>query len=360
MNEIQNDSIKSTLIKIETLQKEYEVVLQQYQEAGKNYIESLQLTTSNPCSKYKKDSVGISQKCYEQIWTDQGCTDTSYVDAGSDWAKTQTLEGLVNDSYLWATLTDDAHRQACYKNSTTFTSNTEPVFPKDETNKLVALKGRTWWGTSKLDEGPVSSQEECENMCVNSTKCSGATFNPVKKYCWTRTGDGNISVGRDDDYALITQQKSALSTMKFLNTRLLELNEKITDMIRTISPKVEKQYENKNETQIQLNQSYDKLLEQKIELDKQMQEYYSIEQEENSQSIYANQQNTSYRFWVLITCLVLLFTINKLFGSVSQTLSITIWILIIVILIILTYTFSTPSGLMLWFIVIIIAVILKR
>ena len=40
--EIQNDKMKSALIKVEALQKEYEVILQQYQEAGKNYINSLQ------------------------------------------------------------------------------------------------------------------------------------------------------------------------------------------------------------------------------------------------------------------------------------------------------------------------------
>ena len=71
-NEIQNDKIKSTLIKVETLQKEYEVTLQQYQEAGKNYITSLQTESSNPCSNYQKDSTGISQECYNKIWADQG------------------------------------------------------------------------------------------------------------------------------------------------------------------------------------------------------------------------------------------------------------------------------------------------
>ena len=46
-NEIQKDKIKSTLIKIESLQKEYEVTLQQYQEAGQNYITSIQTSKTN-------------------------------------------------------------------------------------------------------------------------------------------------------------------------------------------------------------------------------------------------------------------------------------------------------------------------
>ena len=47
IKEIQNDKINSALIKLETLQKEYEVTLQQYQEAGKNYITALQSNDNN-------------------------------------------------------------------------------------------------------------------------------------------------------------------------------------------------------------------------------------------------------------------------------------------------------------------------
>lgn len=267
INEMQNDKIKSTLIKVETLQKEYEVTLQQYQESGKNYITSLQTNSS--------------------------------------------------------------------------------------TNVFTALKGRTWWGTKGLSEGTVESQEECENMCANSSECSGATFNPVKRYCWTRSGEADISIGNDDTYALITQQKAALSVMKYLNDKLLDLNKQISEQLQNINPEVRKQYEEKNQKQQELNESYNKLLEQKIELDKQLQEYYSIDQEEGNQYMYVNQQNVSFRFWVLITCLILLITIKQIFGAGSPPISMTIWLLIIIVLIILTYSLSTPSGFLMWFILLV-------
>lgn len=268
-NEIQNDKIKSTLIKVETLQKEYEVTLQQYQEAGKNYITSLQ---SKPSETSKND--------------------------------------------------------------------------------FSALKGRTWWGTSGLSEGTVETQEECENMCANSEKCSGATFNPVKRYCWTRTGESTITIGKDNDYALITIQKEALLTMKQLNRQLLIINQKIANELKNINPEVVKQYEEKNKTQQQLSISYNKLLEQKIELDKQLQENYSIQQEEDNQLMNVSQENMYYRFWVLITCLVLLILIKRLFAFETAPMSIIIWLMIIIVLIILTYTLSSPSGFKIWFIII--------
>ena len=361
INEIQNDKINSALIKIEALQKEYEVTLQQYQEAGKNYITALQNAPSNPCKDYTKDSTSISQECYDKIWKDQGCL-TQAPSADSDWSKSQTLDGLVNDSYLWATLTDEDHRKGCYGDSTSYTTNTEPVYPDDSpdaNSKFVALKGRTWWGSSGLSQASVSTQEECESMCANESKCSGATFNPVKRYCWIRTGESKITPGLTDDYALITQQKAALSVMIYLNEKLLDLNQQITNEIKNINPEVEEQYNENNEKQQQLSSSYSQLLEQKIEMDKQLKEYSSINQEEENQGLFVTQQNISYRFWILITCLVLLITITKFFGGDNPSISMTVWLIIIIVLIILTFTLSSRSGFMMWFILIIAIVLFK-
>jgi hypothetical protein len=275
INELQNDKIKSSLIKVQALQKEYEVTLQQYQEAVQNFITNLQSTKSNT----KK----------------------------------------------------------------TFT----------------ALKGRTWWGASGLSEGSVSTQEECENMCANSSKCSGATFNPVKRYCWTRSGDSMITAGRDDDYALITQQTADLSVMKYLNQRLLDLNQEITNELQNINPEVKEQYDEKNIKQEQLMSSYNYLLEQKIELDKELREYYSIEQEENNQSIFVNQQNLSFRFWVLLTCLVVLLMIYQFFSGELPPISITIPLITIIVLIIFTYNLSHPSGFVIWIIFLLFVFLVK-
>ena len=157
--EIQNDDIQASLIKVKTLQKEYEVILQQYQEAGKNYISYLQ---------------------------------------------------------------------------------------NSDSSNYTALQGRTWWGIEGINESSAETQAECENMCASDEKCSGATFNPVKKYCWTRTGDGSLSAGLDDDYALVPKQTAALSIMKYLNERLLTLNKEIAEQLQNINPEVRQQYEDKN------------------------------------------------------------------------------------------------------------------
>ena len=271
--ELQNDKIKASLIKVEALQKEYEVTLQQYQEAGKNYINTLQ------------------------------------------------------------------------------TTNTDTI-------DFTALQGRAWWGTGGVNEGTVTTQQECETMCANSANCSGATFNPVKRYCWTRTGDGSLSAGLDSDYALIPKQKAALIVMTTLNDKLLDLNQQISSEVTNINPDVQKQFDNKNVKHQQLNASYQQLMEQKMEMEKQLQEYYSIEEENENQSLYANQQTVSMRFWVLITCVILLITLIIMFGLGINSIVI-IWLIIIIILIILTFSLSSPSGFIMWFILLIAIILMK-
>lgn len=277
MDELQNDKIKSSLIKVQALQKEYEVTLRQYQEAVQNFIMNLQ----------SKSSL------------------------------------------------------------------------KTDKNVYTALKGRSWWGTTGLSERSVSTQKECENMCASSSKCSGATFNPVKRYCWTRSGESMITPGRNDDYALITQQKASVSAMIYLNQKLLDLNKEITNELKNINPEVKEQYNETNIKQKELALSYDYLLEQKIALDKELREYYSIDEEENNQSIYVNQQSMSFKIWIMITCLVLLLMIYQFFVGVLPSISLTFWLLVIIILIMLTYTLSYPAGFIMWLILFFVIFIIK-
>ena len=270
-NEIQKENIQKALINVEALQKEYDNTLQQYQEAVKNYINSLQNSSS------------VS---------------------------------------------------------------------------FAALPGRSWWGTNGVTEGPAESQKECENMCLNSSNCSGATFNPSKHYCWTRTGDGIVTVGTDADIALIPQQKADLIVMKGLNDKLINLNQQLSSEIIVIAPQVKEQNTMKNLKQQQLKKTYNQLLEQKLEMEKQLQEYYSIDQNNQEQGLITDQSNLSYRFWVLFTILVIIITLRKILGQ-STTMSAIIWLFIIYVLIIFSFTLANPAGFAIWSLVLLSVILMK-
>ena len=120
--------------RLEKLSKEYDIVLIKYNQAQKDYINYLKTQSSNmSCSKYNSESKEIDQACYDEIWKKSGCTTTGVISASSDWSKGQTLNGLIYDSFLWATRTDSQHRDGCYGTTTNFNTATEP---KEVANKF--------------------------------------------------------------------------------------------------------------------------------------------------------------------------------------------------------------------------------
>ena len=265
-NKTNNDKMNESLLKIEVLQKEYDVTLQKYQEAVQNYIKSLESTLTT-----------------------------------------------------------------------------------DSSSNFTVLKGRTWWGTQGLKEATVSNEEDCISMCASDDKCSGATFNPVKRYCWTRSGEGQISVGLDSDNALVSNQTASMSIMKYLNGQLLDLNKQLTTELSAINPQIKEQQEEKDKKQQELNTSYQKLLEQKNEMQSEMHQLNSINKNNQNQSLFTNEQNISNRVWVLITFLVLWFTIRKMLNLPSPSISFVIWLFIISCFIILTFNLNTSGGFLLCF-----------
>ena len=108
----QKTSISITM-DLEKLQQKYSNLLTKYKAAVSEYVLFLNQQSKQPCGTYKSTSNGISQKCYDYIWSRSGCV-TSAPNANNEWAKNQTLNGLINDSFLWATMTDYSHRMGCY------------------------------------------------------------------------------------------------------------------------------------------------------------------------------------------------------------------------------------------------------
>ena len=276
MNDIQNDKTNEALIKLQALQKEYDVVLQQYEEAVKNYIASLQMETSS-----------------------------------------------------------------------------------SDTTSFTALKGRTWWGTQGVAEGIADSQDQCEAMCAKSSVCTGATFNPVKRYCWARGGDGRLTPGQDDDYALIPQQRAAMTNMKGLNDKLISLNNEIMTIVQDQQPQVEAQKQEQNNQYVKLSESYQHLLEQKVAMEKQLQEYNSIEQDYENQNLYATQQNMAYSNWTIIAIAVVIITIKKMYGSSSVSVNMIFWVVMLVLLFRLSFNLGQPSGFLVWFILLMVIILMR-
>ena len=112
------EEAKASIMNLEKLKLEYSLQLNAYKQAIADYINYLQQNAQTPCNNYSADTTGISQACYNDIWQKAGCGSGTigYPSASASWQQSQTMNGLINDSWLWATETDYNHRMGCYGN----------------------------------------------------------------------------------------------------------------------------------------------------------------------------------------------------------------------------------------------------
>lgn len=198
---------------------------------------------------------------------------------------------------------------------------------------FVALKGRSYWGTFGLQEKSVSTQKECESMCASDIKCTGATFNPEKRYCWTRGGEGSLTVGQPEDYALVYELRNNIIILKSLNEKLIGIYSSIERLLTNkVYPKMEKYDDIKKEKMNILKTQYTDLLDEKVKLNGVLQTLDNYNREYHNTTITVEQQNLSLRMWVVIAIIFIIFSFKVLSGEESGMLGniVTLIILIIV------------------------------
>jgi hypothetical protein len=210
----------------------------------------------------------------------------------------------------------------------------------NQPKNYVSLKGRAYWGKQSLKEGNVASKEDCINMCKSDSKCSGATYNEKKNYCWTRQGTSSLTASDENDYAILSQDKTLLTRLQYFNSKLSDMSEEIIKELNELKPNL-KEDQNKNDfKQKQIEIHYTNLQKQKKDIEKELDEYMAIENEYINQQLYANQNNISLRVWFIITAIILLVTFKKMVGQQSVSLSILFWIILVGLVIVLSISIN--------------------
>jgi hypothetical protein len=261
-----------------------------------------------------------------------------------------TLKIKVLEKEYQAVLNQYEEAQKNYVNSLNESNNSFTIFPAS-----------SWMGTTALNESSVSSPEECENMCLSNNNCTGATFNSVKKYCYTRSGLGNILPSQDSDSALLKNSIANLVLIKSLNEKLLSLIKQITNEYNNVQPQLNEEKKYQQQTQEDLNTNYGLLLDEQVELQKKLDQYNDINENNINESLVVKQANYSYIFWFIISIIFVLITFKLLLGieGNSNPFSFIFWFVISITLILFTLNLSTPTGFSIWSILLLLVVLMK-
>jgi len=220
----------------------------------------------------------------------------------------------------------------------------------NDSNKFVSLQGRVFWGTSGLKEGAVDSEEKCKALCSSDPLCTGATYNSSKSYCWTRSGKGSVAVGKDDEYALISDLTQSINNINQLNNRLTDLNQKIEKTLEEIVPEEQAQIEEKDSKRKKMQDVYQQLIVDRKNIDDMLKEYRMLDQQYSDNSIYVQQTNTAYILWFVFAIIIVFFTLKLQFFPQlkSNPIRFIFWFFITVLFIIVTTHINEAPGFFLW------------
>ena len=229
----------------------------------------------------------------------------------------------------------------------------------DSTIKYDYITGNTYWGTSGLEEKPLTTQEECAALCSSNPQCTGATFNPDKRYCWTRTGEGELTVGESADVAIVQQARTVLTQLQFLNKKLISLNSQIKTLLNELYTPALDEMKEKDEKKVELNNLSSKLEKERLKLMNMMNEYETINENYEESNLIATKNNIQFRYWVLLGSIVLLITLKKMINPSSTSINTIFWIFLFLLLIAFSYTLTTPQGYALWLIIVLVMILVK-
>ena len=178
--------------------------------------------------------------------------------------------------------------------------------------RYVLVPSNVFWGTGAIQQQTVSTIDACVALCSADPKCTGATFDSSAKSCWTRSGNAGLVSGSATQTAIVSELVNAANTLDTLNKKLIMLLEKMNDINKNTTVKLQSTTDNNLSTNnIYLGKRYESLMADRENINNILKEYGEINVKKNDQSIYLYQNQSSYMFWSLL-CFIFIIIVVKL------------------------------------------------
>jgi hypothetical protein len=181
------------------------------------------------------------------------------------------------------------------------------------------LKGMAFWGSTGLSQGTANKLNECIARCSSNTKCSGATFNSDKKYCWLRSGSGQPIAALPNDYAIIPEKFLLLNKLQKLNNELITINQRLLKASTNALPLYKSLNNNITDTSSVLNQNYNKLTDERAKIEKAISEHKELEQTYDATSLETNYYYYWYMFSFIIFIILIYIVVKTTASSVMSS-----------------------------------------
>ncbi len=220
---------------------------------------------------------------------------------------------------------------------------------KNSNADFTIIEGKSYWGERALDNVITDDPDKCESMCATNTNCTGATFNPVKKYCWMRSGTSDLTPGNPDESAVVPVLLDELNSVKGLHEKLMSLQKQMLEEIEKVKPQssqMSKEYEDKKEY---LRQQFYEIAKEQEKLNQTKQHLLTYGEKYDRSYNVAEQQSAWLKLWVILVCVLIIIIIMIQFNEGMPNFEILFWFVIIIIIILLSVSLTSPGGFFIWF-----------
>ena len=185
---------------------------------------------------------------------------------------------------------------------------------------MSTVNGSSYWGTSSVGENVSQTLQQCEASCANTAGCTGATFNPPhdgQVNCFLRGGDSNLSLGSDNDYAIIPTSQKLLLIIQNINQQLTDVNSQIQEKTNSSQPLYNEQSEQRGLQTTELIGQFIQLNQEREKINQMLDEYQTLDQAQTQGDIMINQNY--YSFLLLLGLAIVILIILYKFGFSSTT-----------------------------------------
>jgi len=193
--------------------------------------------------------------------------------------------------------------QQAYKNYIKDLTKNKPTFNN--------LNGRTFWGSGEIKQFTTNDINVCKASCASLPLCSGATFDSSKKTCWLRSGDGEVMDGLKSNIAIIPDIIQSSNILKQLNSKLININTEIINLIKSSKVDYNRQYNTRNILDTQLKKNYNNLIIENNRVNNLISETENLNELNTSSMIIINHYYLIYTVIIVIGIIFIIISLYK-------------------------------------------------
>jgi hypothetical protein len=217
-----------------------------------------------------------------------------------------------------------AARGECKKNPNYMLNLCAKACNVTKQQEMVHIKNATYWGTGPIGQNNSATVQECSASCARTTGCTGATFNATdfaKPMCWLRSGDTDITGGKDSEYAIVSKGKQLLMIVQKINMRLSDINQQIQMITKNSQETYDSQSPDRKTNMAELARQYIQLNEEREKINNTINDYQTLDQQQVEGDLTANKNYYSFVLLLILAIFTLFLLFKVGFSFTSQTTS---------------------------------------